>query len=130
MIPCWIFTGFAKCQRIVSVNDFWLPRRLQELLHAPLRFLRSFCFTRIRLDPLGSQVLLHDCISVIVPGITSPIEDFVIRCYQVTKPCCSWNRSLIASSFPRNFRSFAYVAISVSREVSINTVLQFLCLHF
>ena len=54
-----IFTNFAKFQGIVSVNDFRLPFRLQELLQAPLCFLRSFCFARIRLDPLGSQVLHH-----------------------------------------------------------------------
>ena len=66
MIPGEIFTGFAKFQGIVSVNDFRLPIWLQELLQAPLFFLRSFCFGRIRLDPLGDQVLYHDCISVIV----------------------------------------------------------------
>ena len=31
MIPGEIFTGFAEFQGIVSVNDLWLPRRLQEL---------------------------------------------------------------------------------------------------
>ena len=30
-------------------------------MQAPLCFLRSFCFVRIRLDPLGSQVLHLDC---------------------------------------------------------------------
>ena len=53
MIPGEIFTSFAEFQEIVCVNDFWFPRWLQELLQAPLSFLRSFCFTRIRLDPLG-----------------------------------------------------------------------------
>ena len=38
---------------IVSVNDFRLPVRRQELLQAPLCLLRSVCFARIRLDPLG-----------------------------------------------------------------------------
>ena len=47
------FTGLAKFQGIVSVNDFWFPLGLQELLQAPLCFLRSFCFARIRLDSLG-----------------------------------------------------------------------------
>ena len=56
MIPGKIFTGLAKFQGIVSVNYFRLPNRLQELMPAPLCFLRSFCFVRIRLDPLGSQV--------------------------------------------------------------------------
>ena len=36
MILGKIFTGFAKFQGIVSVNDFWLPIRLQELLQASL----------------------------------------------------------------------------------------------
>ena len=31
MIPGKIFTSFAKFQGIVSVNDVWFPRRLQEL---------------------------------------------------------------------------------------------------
>ena len=81
MIPGEIFTSFAKFQGIVSVNDFRLPIRLQELLQAPLCFLRSFCFARIRLGPLGGQVLHHDCISMTVSGFTSLIEDFVIRRY-------------------------------------------------
>ena len=37
-----------------SVNDSWLPGRFQELLRAPFRFLWSFSFTRIRLNPLSS----------------------------------------------------------------------------
>ena len=64
MIPGEIFTGFAKFQGIVSVSDLRFPIRLQELLSAPFGFLRSFCFARIRLDPLGSQVLHHDCKSI------------------------------------------------------------------
>ena len=39
MIPGEIFTGFAEFQGIVSVNDFRLPIRLQELLQASLGFL-------------------------------------------------------------------------------------------
>ena len=37
-----IFTGFAKFQGTVSVNDIRLPIRLQELLQPPLCFLRKF----------------------------------------------------------------------------------------
>ena len=66
MIPGEIFTSFAKFQRIVKVNDFWFPLSFQELLQASLGFLWSFGFARIRLDPLGGQVLHHDCISMIV----------------------------------------------------------------
>ena len=67
MIPGKIFTGLAKFQGIVCVNDFRLPIRLQELLQASLSFLRSFCFARIRLDPLGGLALrLHidDCFEI------------------------------------------------------------------
>ena len=76
MIPGKIFTGFAKFQGIVSVNVFGLPIRFQELLQASLCFLRSFCFARIRLDPLGGQVLHHDCKSMIVSRFTSFTENF------------------------------------------------------
>ena len=47
MIPGKIFTGFAKFQGFVSVNDSRIPIRLQERFQAPLR--RSFCFGRTRL---------------------------------------------------------------------------------
>ena len=60
MVPGKIFTVFAKFQGIVSVKDFKFPLWLHELLQAPFGFLWSFCFARIRLDPLGGQVLHHD----------------------------------------------------------------------
>ena len=44
MIPGEIFTSFSEFQGIVSVNDFRIPIRLQELLQAVVCFLRSFCF--------------------------------------------------------------------------------------
>ena len=101
-----------------------LPIRLQELLQAPLCFLRSFCFARIRLDPLGSQVLHHDCTSMIVSRFTTFTENFVVWCYQVTKIFCTRYGSTNASSArgPCNFGPLAELAISVFREVSINTV--------
>ena len=119
-----IFTSFAKFQGIVSVNDFRLPIWLQELLQAPSCFLRSFCFARIRLDPLGGQVLHHDCISMIVSRYTTFTENFVICCNQVTKIFCTRYGSANASSArgPCNLGPLADLAISVFREVSINTV--------
>ena len=119
-----IFTGFAKFQGIVSVNDFRIPIWLQELLQAPLCFLRNLCFARIRLDPLCSQVLHHDCISWIVSRFTAFTENFVICCYQVTKIFCTRYGSANASSLRGscNFGPLTDLAISVSREVSINTV--------
>ena len=125
MIPGKIFTGFAEFQGIVSVNDFRLPIGLQELLQAPLCFLRSFCFARIRLDPLDSQVLHHDCISMIVSRFTSFTNNFVIGCNQITNIFCTRYDSANTSSArgPCNFGPLADLAISVFREVSMNTVL-------
>ena len=124
MIPGKIFTGFAKFQGIVSVNEFRLPVWLQELLQAPLCFLRIFCFARIRQDPLGGQVLHHDCTSMIVSRFTTFTENFVICCYQVTKFFCTRYGSANASSArgPCNFGPLTDLAISVFWEMSINTV--------
>ena len=124
MIPGKIFTGFAKFQGIVNVNDFRLPVRLQELLQAPLCFLRSLCFARIRLDPLSAQVLHRDCISMIVSRFTTFTENFVICCSQITKIFCTKCGSANASSArgPCNFGPLTDLAISVFREVSINNV--------
>ena len=87
--------------------------------------LRSFCFARIRLDPLGGQVLHYDCISMIVSRVTNFTENFVICCYQVTKIFSTRYSSATASSArgPCNFGPLADLAISVFREMSINTAL-------
>ena len=124
MIPGEIFTSFDEFQGIVSVNDFRLPIGLQELLQASLCFLRSFCFARIRLDPLGGQVLHHDCISVIVSRFKIFTENFVICCYHVTKIFCTRYGSANASSARGscNFGPLTDVAISVFGEMSVNTV--------
>ena len=125
MIPRKIFTSFAKFQGIVSLNDFRLPIRLQELLQAPLGFLRCFGFARIRLDPLSGWILHHYCISVIVSRFAIVTEDLVICCYQFTKFFSTRHGFAIASSAvgPCNFGPFTDLAISVFREVSKNTVL-------
>ena len=124
MIPGKIFTSVAKFQGIVSVSDFRLPVWLQTLLQAPLCCLRSFCFARIRLDPVGGQVLHHDCTSVIVSRFAIVTEDLVICCYQVTKSFSTRYGFAIASSAwgPCNFGPFTDLAISVFREVNMNTV--------
>ena len=125
MIPRKIFTRFAKFQGIVCLDDFRLPVWLQELWQALLCFLRSFCFARIRLAPLGGQVLHHDCISVTVSGFTIFTENFVICCSQVTKILCTRYGYAIASSAqgPCNYGPLTDLAISVFREMSFNTVL-------
>ena len=98
MIPRKIYTGFAKFEGTVSVNDFRLPIRLQKLLQGSLSFLWSFGFARICLDPLSGQVLHHDCISVIVSRFAIVTEDLVICCYQITKIFSTRYSSTIASS--------------------------------
>ena len=92
-------------------NYFRIPIWLQELLQASLCFLRSFCFARIRLDPLGGQVLHHDCISM----IATFTENFVICCNQITKIFCKRYDSANASSArrPCDFGPLADLAISV-----------------
>ena len=124
MIPGKIFTSFAKFQGIDSVNDLRLPSRLQELLQAPLCFLRSFCLARIRLDPLGTQVLHHDCISMIVSRFTTFTENFLMCCNQIKTIFCTRYDFANTSSAqgPCDFGPLADLAISVFREVSVNTV--------
>ena len=123
MIPGMIFTGFVKFQGIVSVNDFRLPIRLQELLQASLCFLRSCCFARIRLDPLGGQVLHHDCISMIVSRFTTFTENFVICCNQITNIFCTKYDSANTSSArgPCDFGPLTGLTLSVFREVLVGS---------
>ena len=61
---------------------------------------------------------------MIVSRFTIITENFVICCYQVTTICGSKYGFAIASSArgPCNFGPLADLAISVFREVSINTV--------
>ena len=115
MIPGKIFTSFAQFQGIVSVNDFRIPLGFQELLQAPLCFLRSFCFARIRLDTLCGLVLHHDCISMIVSRFTTFTENLVI--------CCNQNHQKFSARGPCNFGPLTDLAISVFWKMSINTVL-------
>ena len=88
-------------------------------------FPESFCFARIRLDPLGGQVLHHDCISMIVSRFATVTEDLVICCCQINKIFSTRYGSANASSArgPCNFGPLTDLAISVFREMSINTVL-------
>ena len=110
-------------QGIVSVNDLWFLIWLQEL--SPFSFLRSSCFTRIRLNPLSSQVLHHHSISMIVSRFTSFTKNFVICFNQVTKFFCT-RYDFTSTSSARgngNLDPLASLAISVFREVCENTVI-------
>ena len=70
------------------------------------------------------HVLHHDCISMIVSRFKIVTEDFVICFYQITKIFGTRYGSAIASSAwgPCNFGPLTDLAISVFREMSINTV--------
>ena len=95
---------------------------LQELLQAPLCFLRSYCFARIRLDPLGGQVLHHDCISVIVSKFAIVTEDLVICCYQVTKIFSTRYGSFVIRSWRSHWRDVTSIGSSLSRVLVSLTV--------
>ena len=84
MIPGEIFTSFAEFQGIVSVSDFWFPRRLQELHSVLLGLLGRLCFTRVWLYPLSCQILYHNGVSVIVARLNVFTSNFVIRSNQIT----------------------------------------------
>ena len=113
-----IFTSFAKFLGIVSFNDFWFPRRLQELLQALFRFLRSFCFAMVRLYPLSCQVLYHYSVSMIVSRFTTFTRNFVICCYQITKFSALGTTGALIILVLKQMSQF-----SVLREVGFNTVL-------
>ena len=84
-----------------------------------------FGFARIRLDPLGGQVLHHDCVSMIVSRsrncrlgpcglLLSSHQNFLHEVRPATAPSARGHC---------NFGPLTDLAISVFREVSINTVL-------
>ena len=87
-------------------------------------FLRSFCVARIRLNPLSCQILHHDSVSVIVSRLHPLRRTLLICCYQVTKIFCSRYglASGLSARSPCNLGLLAKVAVSVLREVSVNTV--------
>ena len=63
------FTGLAKFQGIVSVNDFRLPIRLQELLQAPFVFPEKFLFCTDTTGSIGwpspaPRLHIDDCFEI------------------------------------------------------------------
>ena len=125
---------YKICQSlwIVSVNDFELPIWLLELLQAPLSFLRSFCFARVWLYPLGGQVLHHYSVSMIVSRFTTFTETFVIRWNQITKIFRSRHdcTSAFSARSPGNLGSQADIAMWVLWKVRMYTVLTRSRFHF
>ena len=84
----------------------------------------SWEVSRIRLNPLKSQVFNHDSISMIVSRFTAFTENFVIYCYQITKIFCTRYGCVSAFSArsPCHLGSLANLAIFVLRDVSKNTM--------
>ena len=84
-----------------------------------------FVFARVRLDPLGGQVLHHDCKSMIVSRFTTFTENFAIYCNQVTKIICTKydSANTFSARGPCDFGPLADLSISVFREMSLNSVL-------
>ena len=78
----------------------------------------------MRLDPLGGQVLHHDCISITVSRFTTFTENFVICCNQITKIFCTKYDSANATSAlgPCDFGPLADLAISVFGEMSTKSL--------
>ena len=114
MIPGEIFTGFAEFQGIVSVNDFWFPLGFQELLQAPLCFLK-FLFCTDMIGSIGWVSLAPRLQSMIVSRLTTFTENFVIGCNQITQIFGTKYDSANASSVRGNcdFGPLADLAISV-----------------
>ena len=93
MIPGKIFTNFAKFQGIESVNDFWFPLGLQEHLQTSLCFLKSFCFARIRLDPL-SGLEVFCCLVSHLPDHVYPSSGLSFNNMNLVKPVLASDSSL------------------------------------
>ena len=70
MNPGKVFTGSAKFQGIVNVNDFRFPRRLQELLQALFHFLRRFLLDMGMIESIDSHVRLRKRAVLLMCGCT------------------------------------------------------------
>ena len=133
---CWrpmilwkISTRFCKFERSVSVNDLWLLWLLEELPQA------LFC-SLWGLVLHGSDwiywVLNHDNVSLILTWFTLLVQDFVIRCNQITKLLRSW-WSFASAPCTRStcyFCSQADVAISAFWKWVKNIVRPWSFCHF
>ena len=119
MIPREIFTSSTNSKELSVYMTFGFPKWLQELLQVPFSFLRSFSFTRKRSDPLSTQVLHHQSISMIVSRFTSFTNNFVLCFYQVTKCFCTRYdfTSTSCARKPSKIWPLADLAISVFRKV-------------
>ena len=120
MIPRKIFTSFAKFQGIVSVNDFKLPIWSKNFCKLLCVSWEVFCFARICLDPLGGQVLHHDC-SFEISFFYWELCDLLLSSHQKFLHEVRLRHCVFCTG-PCNFGPLTDLPISVFREVSINTM--------
>ena len=115
MITGEIFTGFAKFQGIVSVNDQALLGLLREV----------FVFHGWDCNHCVVKSCTTTAYRWLLRDSRSFSENFVIRSYQITKIFRSGHDCTSTSSArsPRYFCLQADIAIWVFREVSVDTVL-------
>ena len=123
MIPGKIFTGFAKFQGIVSVNDFRIPLGLQELLQASLGFLWSFRFCTdmpgsIEWPSPAPRLRIGDCFEI--RNCHWAPCDMLLSSHQNFQHEVQFHHCVFWG--PCNFGPLKDLAISVSREVRKNTV--------
>ena len=86
MIPGNIFTGFAKFQGIVSVNDFLVSSSAPGIsVSSSGSPGKIFWFARLWLYPLCCQVLYQHGMSMTVPRLNFFTKNFVICSNQVIK---------------------------------------------
>ena len=124
MIPGEIFTSFAEFQGLVSVNDFWFPLGFQELLQASLGFFVKFYFCTDTpgsiewLDP-APRLHIDDCFEI--RNCRLGPCDLLLSSHQNSQHEVRLRHCVFCMG-PCNFGPFTDLAISVFREMSINTV--------
>ena len=124
MIPGDIFTSFAEFHGIVSVNDFRIPFGFQEFLQAPFVFLVKSCFCTDMpgsigwLDPVP-RLRIDDCFEI--RNCRLGPCDLLLSSHQNFST--KYGSAIASSAWgPCNFSPLTDLAISVFREMSINTV--------
>ena len=125
MIPGEIFTSFAEFQGIVRVNDFRIPLGFQELFASFSGLLVKFYFCTDTpgsiewLDP-APRLHIDDCFEI--RNCRLGPCDLLLSSHQNLR--LEYGFAIASSAWgPCNFGPFTDLAISVFREMSINTVL-------
>ena len=124
MIPGKIFTGFAKFPGTASVNDFRFPIWLEELLQGPFVFPEKVLFCKDMTGSIGwsspaPRLHMDDCFEI--HNFHWELCNLLLSSHKIF--CTKYGSTNTSSArCPRDFGPLADLAISVFREVSINTV--------